>query len=425
MKYSYLFFIIFSLISLFGNSQNLLMPVAGNTWRAPAGKSGGNISDAGIINWSGSDVSFTTYVRFSKTGKLKLQLSAKADGKSRIRISGLNQSKNIEITDDIIRDYSVGEWLIKDTGYVAFVIEGLSKTGRNFADISTFILSGEAVDEQTKFVKNNDGNFYYWGRRGPSVHLNYPIPDDTRAEWFYNELTVPNGEDIVGSYFMANGFGEGYFGIQVNSVSERRILFSVWSPFSTDDPKTIPDDQKIKLLKKGNDVYTGEFGNEGSGGQSYLKYNWKAGVTYKFLLHGKPAANDHTEYTAYFYAPEKNEWILIASFSRPKTNTSLKRLHSFLENFIPEQGNIPRKVLFGNQWIRDDKGSWKELNTATFTADNTARKEYRMDYAGGLEGNYFYLQNCGFFNHYTSIGSSFQRPSGKRKPPVIAFEKLQ
>ena len=26
------------------------------------------------------------------------------------------------------------------------------------------------------------------------------------------------------------------FGIQVNSDSERRVLFSIWSPFSTDDP---------------------------------------------------------------------------------------------------------------------------------------------------------------------------------------------
>ena len=30
---------------------------------------------------------------------------------------------------------------------------------------------------------------------------------------------------------MANGFGEGYFGIQVNGPNERRVLFSVWSPF--------------------------------------------------------------------------------------------------------------------------------------------------------------------------------------------------
>ena len=87
---------------------------------------------------------------------------------------------------------------------------------------------------------------------------------------------------------MANGFKEGYFGIQVNSDKERRILFSIWSPFTTDDPKSIPDSLKIVLLNKGKNVYTGEFGNEGSGGQSYLRFNWKADVTYKFLTQIKP-----------------------------------------------------------------------------------------------------------------------------------------
>ena len=52
-------------------------------------------------------------------------------------------------------------------------------------------------------------------------------------------MTIPKNNDVVGSYFMANGFAEGYFGIQVNSETERRILFSVWSPYKTDDPNSI------------------------------------------------------------------------------------------------------------------------------------------------------------------------------------------
>ena len=102
------------------------------------------------------------------------------------------------------------------------------------------------------------------------------------AEWFYNEITVPAGNDVIGSYFMADGFKEGYFGMQVNSPTERHILFSVWSPFQTDDPASIPEDKKIILLKKGANVHAGEFGNEGSGGQSYLNYNWKAAILMSF-----------------------------------------------------------------------------------------------------------------------------------------------
>ncbi|WP_315824680.1 DUF3472 domain-containing protein [Paraflavitalea speifideaquila] len=271
--------------------------------------------------------------------------------------------------------------------------------------------------------KNNEGNFFYWGRRGPSVHLNYPFADTIQAEWFYNEITVPVGQDVIGSYYMANGFGEGYFGIQVNSATERRILFSVWSPFSTDDPKSIPEDQRIAMLKKGEGVHAGEFGNEGSGGQSYLRFPWKAGNTYGFLLRGVPDGNNNTTYTAYFHDPEQGKWMLIASFKRPKTNKHLTRFHSFLENFNPDQGNLERRVLFGNQWIRDVKGNWISLKTAGFTYDNTAARGYRKDYAGGVDGNQFFLKNCGFFNQYTPYKSSFTRV-GDNKAPVIDFTNL-
>ena len=279
------------------------------------------------------------------------------------------------------------------------------------------------MDEVTAFVRTDEGNFYYWGRRGPSVHLNYPTPAGADVEWFYNEVTVPEGQDVLGSYFMANGFAEGYFGMQVNSATERRILFSVWSPYKTDDPKSIPDDQKIKMLRKGEDVHTGEFGNEGAGGQSYLRYNWQTGNTYRFLLQGTPSGDSTTTYTAYFFAPEQGTWRLVASFKRPHTHTYLKRLHSFLENFIPDTGDKGRRVYFGNQWIRGTSGSWAELTQARFTADATARKGYRMDYAGGSDKQRFFLQNCGFFADYTEIGKEFDRTATGRGP-VVELGKL-
>lgn len=173
---------------------------------------------------------------------------------------------------------------------------------------------------------------FYWGRRGPSVHLSYETPDKD-IQWSYSEITVPEGEDTIGSYYMANGFAQGYFGMQVNSPTERRVLFSVWSPYETDNPNEIPEDSRIILLGKGQGVTTGSFGNEGSGGQSYKVFNWKAGNTYRFLLKGEPSVNNSTDYTAYFFAPETEKWTLIASFRRPHTFTYLKRLHSFLENF--------------------------------------------------------------------------------------------
>jgi len=338
-------------------------------------------------------------------------------GKSQIEVSGPGRSIKIDVEGDAEKAYYTGTWLVTDTGYLSFKLKGLSKTGDKFADVSSLRIKGTNVQD-INFVKNNEGNFYHWGRRGPSVHLNYVMPEDLEAEWFYNEVKVPAGNDVVGSYFMANGFGEGYFGMQVNSATERRILFSVWSPFTTDDPAKIPDNQKIRLLAKGENVHAGEFGNEGSGGQSYLKYNWKAGLTYKFLLHGRPDGDNHTTYTAYFMDPEKNAWMLIARFSRPNTRTYLKRLHSFLENFIPEYGYLERKVEFANQWVRSPAGKWNALHTARFTGDNTARKGFRMDYGGGSRQGSFYLRNCGFFDDYTPLNKIFETSSSGGSPKI-------
>lgn len=402
-----------------------IVPLGGNTWASVKEKSIGQVTKRGIENWTSVNQSFTVFFRVNKTGIIKLWLEGKVqEGKSEIQVAINGKSKNLVLESSAFKYYYAGEWNIKDTGYLAVTISGHEKTGSIFADVSNLKIAGTSIGEQTAFVKKNEDNFFYWGRRGPSVHLGYTVPQNVSAEWFYNEVTVPAGNDVIGSYYMANGFAEGYFGIQVNSDTERRILFSVWSPFNTDDPNKIPDDQKIQLVKKGEGVHTGEFGNEGSGGQSYLRYNWKVENTYGFLLHGVPDGPDHTIYTAYFYAPEKKEWMLIASFRRPKVSTYLKRLHSFLENFSPEQGLFERKVLFGNQWVKDSSGKWLELNRARFTYDNTAAKKYRMDYAGGLQDGQFYLRNCGFFNNYTDLNSIFERPLTGRQPD-IPFSQLK
>lgn len=170
-------------------------------------------------------------------------------------------------------------------------------------------------------------------------------------------------------------------------------------------------------------MYTGEFGNEGAGGQSYLVYPWTAGKTYKFLLRGQPQSDNSTIYTAYFFAPEENKWLLIASFKRPATNTYLKRFHSFLENFVPGTGDQTRMAVYGNPWVYDNNGVWTAITSAKFTADQTARKRFRLDYAGGTQGNAFFLKNCGFFFPAIAIDSQFNidKPA---TPPVIDFTQL-
>ncbi len=400
-------------------SYSYSIPLAGNSWTENS--SHRIITRQGLQNWDNPETVINTYFKTVKTGNLQLGIVAKiSKGASKIQFSLGGRNRIAEIKSTEFDTITVGNFKIEKAGYQQLSIQGKSRSGKTYAEIKDILIGGEATDGKVYFVKDE----FYWGRRGPSVHLSY-YPPETAADvlWFYNEINVPEGEDVIGSYFMANGFGEGYFGIQVNSPNERRILFSVWSPYRTDNPDEIPDDQRITLLKKGQNVHAGKFGNEGSGGQSYKKFMWKAGTTYRFLLRGEPVKNNSTDYTAYFYAPEKGEWELIASFRRPQTSTYLTRHHSFLENFIPDMGNISRKGLYQNQWICDKNGLWHEMTRARFTADNTARKQARMDYSGGVEDDKFFMKNCGFFDETTPIGTTFERKPTDQKP-MIDFDNL-
>lgn len=401
--------------------QTFTVPLAGNAFITTGQTGNAEISGRnGLVKWSSDKEVASVYFRAQKTGKLTLKLKAKNDGtKSKIAIDALGKKAIVNVESNELSETAPLSINVKTPGYVQVNLKGVSKSGSNFANVTELLVSGEAASGGLLF--SNDPEYYYWSRRGPSCHLNYTIPTEGNVSYYYNEVTVPQGEDKVGSYFMANGFGEGYFGIQVNSETERRILFSVWSPFHTDDPKSIPDEQKIHLLKKGKDVHAGEFGNEGSGGQSYRKYFWKAGVTYKFLLKGEPDGKGNTDYTAWFFNPEENAWNVIASFKRPQTNTYLKRFHSFLENFSPNQGYLGRKVEFGNQWVYD--GQWKAVQEASFSVDNTYRANQRIDAMGGKTKNGYFLRNGGFFNEIVKPGSKFEFVN-KNAAPKIDFEKL-
>lgn len=402
------------------SNQAISIPMSGNTYITQIGNANDQVSQKGIIQWSDPKSVISTFFKVSQKGDVNLFLKAKTEGESIIKLSVGTRDFVVKLNNQTWDTIPVGAITIDEIGYIQVNIQGLSKSGTQFAEVADLIIDGAAAMEPLAFVRDFEP---YWGRRGPSVHMKYTLPKDQDIKLFYNEVLVPVGQDVIGSYYMANGFGEGYFGIQANSETERRILFSVWSPFDTQDPKSIPADEQIKMLRRGKDVHIGEFGNEGSGGQSYLKYPWVAGNKYKFLSQVEPDGKGNTIYTAYFYAPEEGEWRLIASFLRPKTDTWYTNAHSFLENFIPEQGYITRKVTFENQWAYTNKGEWIELTEGMFTHDATAQAGVRMDYAGGLSGEGFYLQNCGFFNESTPYKSMFTR-NVKNIAPVIDFRAL-
>jgi hypothetical protein len=175
----------------------------------------------------------------------------------------------------------------------------------------------------------------------------------------------------------------------------------------------------VQLIAKGEGVYTGDFGNEGTGGHSHLKYLWKSGEKQRFLLGAKPVDETHTIYAGYYWHPDRKDWMLISCMKAPKDGGWLRGLHGFSENFGGSNGNLRRKALYGNQWIATDTGEWKELTTARFTHDPTGRTN-RLDRFMGVEDSQFFLSHGGFVKGFTPYGEQFTRPpSGGQPPPNL------
>lgn len=414
--------VLFSLASSTALAQSQVQSVslAGNAYVTQRAD-GIRISDRGADNWSSPQTTVSAYFHVDKPQTITLSLQGEGHATMRMICNGKKQ--NVKFDSDEPANVGNLKVKIQKPGYVRVDIKGVKRDGEKCANITNLMVAYE--DGKITCVHDFSN---YWGRRGPSVHMGYTLPKGSDYEWFYNEVTVPQDGEVVHSYYMVAGFGEGYFGMQYNSETERRVLFSVWSPFDTQDPNNIPEDQRIRMLRHGNGVRIGEFGNEGSGGQSFMNYPWKAGTTYPFLMHVRPDGKGNTIYTAYFYATEEGEWRLVAEFLRPQTNTWYTHPHSFLENFNPEQGYLTRRVQFKNQWARTTDGRWVRPLNAIFTNDGTGHAGVRLDYTGGqtADGKSLFLKMGGFFNENVQSGTQFPLPAyDNTQPPQIDWEALE
>jgi hypothetical protein len=370
--------------------------------------------EQGVTRWNDATQSINWYGKFANTGQLsaaiELRLPAGAESRLKMTIDGqLREATVVGQGGDEAVKAEFGEFKIGRPGYQRIKLESLNDSGKAFGDLKTLVLSGSA---------SADVHFNRKERRNAaSVHLMYPVPKETEIEAFYCEVTAV--EDPTTTFYMACGWHRGYFGMQVNSPTERRIIFSVWdSGDEAVDRKRVDDVNRVKLMGKGEGVFTGDFGNEGTGGHSHLKVQWKTGAPQRFLVTAKPIEDTFTIYSGYWFHPDQNKWMLISSWKAPKEGGWIRGPHSFSENFGGSNGNLVRKARYGNQWIRTSAGEWKELTTASFSHDPTGRAD-RLDRFMGVENGQFFLSHGGFVDGQTKYGEPFTRDATGISPPVL------
>jgi hypothetical protein len=190
-------------------------------------------------------------------------------------------------------------------------------------------------------------------RNAASVHLAYPVGKGTNVAAFYCEVTAV--EDPTSTFYMACGWHRGYFGMQVNSPTERRIIFSVWdSGNEAVDRAKVDDVNRVKLMGKGDGVYSGDFGNEGTGGHSHLKYPWKTGETQRFLVTAPPTRRSpRLSSRATISTPTAATGCSSPPGSAPKEGGWLRRFAQLQREFLGQQRTPGSQgIRYGNQRIR-------------------------------------------------------------------------
>lgn len=368
----------------------------------------------GVRGWNDPNLKVLWFGRIATPGQLDCTVTLRlpAEATSKLRLTVARQSKDASVAGGgpnfVTADF--GTFEIREAGYQRFTLESLNPPGQGCGDINALILDGPAT---------KDAHFNLKPRRNAaSVHLMYPVDPNADVAAFYCEMT--GLEEPVWTYYMACGWHRGYFGMQVNSPTERRIIFSVWdSGNEAIDRDKVAHEDRVTLVAKGEDVTSGDFGNEGTGGHSHLKYAWKTGEVQRFLVTAQPVDATHTVYSGYYFHPDKKEWFLISSWKAPKEGGYMRGLYSFSENFGGANGHLLRKALYGNQWIRTAEGQWIELTTAAFSHDGTGKAD-RLDRFMGVENGQFYLAHGGFGPGFTPYRQKFDRPPIGKAPSDVA-----
>lgn len=217
------------------------------------------------------------------------------------------------------------------------------------------------------------------GVTASAQHLWWNLAGQAGATCLYGEITVLATHQTT-YYCGANWHpGEpagGYCGIQDNTPTERRTIFSIWDTSPTLHPK---------VTEAGPHTIFGRFGGEGEGGHTHRVWNWKTNTTFQFFVHKEAGAETNTTDARYYvYDPAAQQWLHLATISSPNGgHLSVATLgggvNSFLENFSGRDRSAPRLALY-RLWLGPSvndlhcltravgDGTWGELHDCYFLA---------------------------------------------------------
>ena len=190
----------------------------------------------------------------------------------------------------------------------------------------------------------------------------------------------------------------GHLGMQELANGKKVIIFSVLEHKNGRISKNVPENMRVKLIRKGDDV---RFSSEGSGGQSFYDYDWQIREKVSFLVKSIRVNDTTTRYTGYFYNNKTKGWQLMTEFQTLAKGKQLGNgIYSFVEDFLRnyQSATVVRKASYTNAWASTDAKTWRPMPKARFTGDSTPSKNVDA----GQISHGFFLQTGGTTNQATS-----------------------
>ncbi|MGD0539400.1 MAG: DUF3472 domain-containing protein [Verrucomicrobiota bacterium] len=195
----------------------------------------------------------------------------------------------------------------------------------------------------------------------------------------------------TGTYWCTLEWNTGYLGLQRGgSGYAKHVHFSVWDP---------SEGGLTQLVYQDANTAGGRFGGEGTGVVTYYPFDWLEGVTYTFAIKCEPYKGG-TEYRGYFYDPVAQHWTQLATIQRPGAPSTLGYVGGFLEDFA-DTDSVQRSGLYGNCWIQDTNGVWKNYPQVYFNASIPLPSQ--TDYDGETAGTLFRLETGGSTTNTTPV----------------------
>ncbi len=250
--------------------------------------------------------------------------------------------------------------------------------------VSTLLALAAAAAAFAPLSAQADRYSDYWApenmakRQCTSVHLGYrpTLPQHTAA---YTEMVIE--KSAPGTYFCANNFSSGYIGFQEvpreNGESERVAIFSIWdAKDSGDNPHAAAEEDRAKLVQRGEGVMTTRFGGEGTGGKSMRPFAWKEGEVLRTLVVEKPDGEHFRQIAGYVFDPATGKWELMSCWRIQALTRGLGSGCGFVEDFIRnvESKKHERRATFGPAFRWAD-GVWSQADVFAFTKDANPNME--------------------------------------------------